>query len=137
MLRNFVQRLPSMGGSHYVEALRNDPEVIEDLLDRMDREDEESSWKPSGTEWDQQTELLTKIFDQLAALVRLTAAHPLPQGARRPEIPKPHPRPIRMLDKYRLDRQARDQTDFEDEVEQAKQRWREAQARGEQPSSDN
>lgn len=135
MLRNLVLRLPSMGGSHYVEAMRNDPVVIQRMLDKD--EDEAPGWTPSGTEWDQSTELLTKLLDQITALVAIMAAHPIPAGGRRPNIPKPHPRPARLIDKYRLERVEREHAELDDEVEQAKARYREAQARGELPADDN
>lgn len=137
MLRNFVHRLPGMGGSHYVEAMRKDPDVIERILDQDEENDgEDRTWNPRGEEWDQDSELLGKILDQLTALVSIMEAHPIPAGGRRPRPIKPHPRPVRILDKYRLERRQRESDEFQEEIEEAKRRWREAQERGELPEAD-
>lgn len=135
---NILGRLPSLGGSHFVEAMRNDPESIQRLLDEFgDDELKIPAWAPRGAEWDQHAELLSKIYDVLMALTAITAAHPLPEGAKRPQVPKPHPRPPREIDAIRHRRRQQQLAEMDDEVEAAKARYRAARERGELPEADN
>lgn len=140
MLANILGRLPSMGGSHFIEARRNDPTTLEALValgvDDDDQDENRTKWTPSGVEWRQGDELLTKILDTLQVLVAITAAHPIPEGGRRPAQPRQHPRPDRPLDMYRRQRALDRQVELDDEVEQAKARYRAAKERGELPSEE-
>lgn len=139
MLSNILKRLPSLGGSHYVEAVRSDPELMTAVLDREELlgDDDDASWAPAGTEWRQETELLTTISDQLATLLSVVSAtSSIPPGGRQPSRPSPYPRPRRVIDSLRREREIERQNEMDDEVEQAKARYREAVARGDVPATD-
>lgn len=119
-LRNILERLPSMGGSHFVAARRADPDVYEEVLDLPDGAQQ---WEPRDVEWTQTHELLADLRDVADALLSVAASHPLPQGAT-PRKPGPrYPRPTRGIDVARARRRDRNIAELEDEVLQAQARW--------------
>lgn len=122
-----IDRLPSMGGSHYISARRNDPDLAEQLLDLADALPDGHTlppWRPADAEWTQQDELLTKVFDRLGDVVALLADQPLPKGTKRHKPPAHHARPLRAVDVARARRRNRYLAELDDEVEAAKARWR-------------
>lgn len=125
-----LDRLPSMGGSHFMAARRGDPIVAEQLLELFEDNAEKTQavWRPTDAEWTQQDELAAKSYDRLGEILSVLASQPLPQKVKPKKPPPHHPRPVRALDLARARRRNRYLEELDDEVEAAKARWRRMQA---------
>lgn len=117
-----------MGGSHFIEARRNDPELVEQRLVLEDAAGDTPTppWRPAGTEWTQADELQSKILDRLGEILAVLASQPLPRKAKPKKPPPAHPRPTRGVDVARARRRVRYLAELDQEVEEAQARWRKA-----------
>lgn len=108
-------------GSHYKEARRNDPDVV-DVLMAMP-ETEGARWRPRGEDVSLTAELLMRLLDRLGDLTSIEASHPLPRGAKVRKAPEPFPRPLRLIDRRRAEADVAYFNELDDEVQAAQERW--------------
>lgn len=117
-----LDRLPT--SSAYREAVLDDPEVAEALMQRL--EPQRRSAGPRLSEFDTNVALLTDIYDRLGDVI---AAVVMSNGGKDPKV-RPAPRPLTGLDRARKRLEDRQFAALEAEFKAAQERWEHNQREG-------
>lgn len=93
-LLNLIDSLPQ--ASRLTQAMMDDPEVAEQILDLTDSQTQEE-WAPPLSQYGLQEQYLAQIVDGISTLAALVVS----VGGGKPDRPKPTPRPRTQLDVIR------------------------------------
>jgi hypothetical protein len=111
----------------------------EDLAALVVADEDETPWKPAGSDWSLMHELTAEVRDRLGEIAALIADLPVGVKTRHkapPQFPRPETAMTRATRRYREQQETAELQKIEDWVEKGRENWRRLQAEQAEETAD-